>query len=46
MAYTNANFWRDMAILGASWVSALWGAWHYGGGGEVHGCGPSGAMCE
>ena len=27
--YTNANFWRDMAYLGASWVSAAWGIWYY-----------------
>lgn len=43
--YTNANFWRDMAILAGAWIVAGWSAWHYGGG-EYHGCAPSGALCE
>lgn len=27
--YTNANFWRDMAILAGAWAMAAWGAWNY-----------------
>lgn len=26
--YTNANFWRDMAILAGSWIMVGWAVWY------------------
>lgn len=45
--YTNANFWRDMAILAGSWLVAGYSAWMWNSHqGVTSGCAPSGALCE
>ncbi len=45
--YTNANFWRDMAILAGSWLMAGWGAWQWSQNqGVTSGCPADGWTCE